>query len=540
MNRFLQFLCFVAIGICLYSCKQKKTDQNATTQKPNIIYILADDLGYGELGVYGQEKIETPNIDALAKDGMIFTQHYTSAPVCAPARYMLLTGKHSGNSYIRGNDEWNERGDVWNYKAIIKDSTLEGQRPIPESTILFPKLLKEKGYATGMVGKWGLGAPHTQSIPTKMGFDYFYGYNCQRQAHTYYPVHLYENEKKVHLKNDTIAPRKKLEKGADINDPASYADYTLNEYTPDLMFENMMGFISENKKNPFFFYWATPIPHNPIQAPQKWIDYYKAKFGEEEPYLGEKGYYPHQNPRAGYAAMISYLDENVGKLIDYLKKEGLYENTLIMFTSDNGVTYTGGTDGAFFNSSGPFGEAYGKAKGFVYEGGIRVPMIATWPGYIKAGTKTNHISAHYDVMATLSELTGYEIRKGTDGISFLPELLGKQNQIKHEFLFWEYPEYGGQVAIRIGDWKVIRQNLKSKKKEPTLELYNLQEDPEESNNVAEQYPEIIAKAAAIFAKEHTDAATERFRIPLIEKGLLHDKQKTIEKQERVLEKKQKS
>ena len=509
--------------LALLSCKESEPEKT-TAQRPNIIYILADDLGYGELGVYGQEKIETPNIDALAKNGMLFTQHYTGAPVCAPARYMLLTGKHSGHSYIRGNDEWNERGNVWDYRAVVLDSTLEGQRPIPTSTVLFPQLLKEQGYATGMVGKWGLGAPHTDAIPTKMGFDFFYGYNCQRQAHTYYPVHLYRNANRVHLNNDTIPPSKKLPKGADPNDPGNYKDYNLNDYTPDLMFDEMLGFISENKENPFFFYWATPIPHNPIQAPQQWVDYYKEKFGAEEPYLGEIGYYPHQNPRAGYAAMISYLDENVGKLIKYLKKEGLYENTMIMFTSDNGVTYSGGTDGDFFNSSGPFGEEYGRGKGFVYEGGIRVPMIATWPGHINAGSKTDHISAHYDVLATLADLTGFEPPSDTDGISFLPTLLGEEHQKKHDFLFWEYPEYGGQVAIRMNNWKVVRQHLKSKKKEATLELYNLEKDPNEQENVAHQYPGIIEQATEIFSKEHQDASSERFRIRLIEDGLLSDLQ----------------
>ncbi len=509
----------IALAIIAQSCKEQAkpiTQEN----KPNIIYILADDLGYGELGAYGQDKIETPNIDALAKNGMLFTQHYTSAPVCAPARYMLLTGKHSGHAYIRGNDEWRERGEVWNYQAQIADSTLEGQRPIPSNTMLLSKKMKESGYATGMIGKWGLGAPHTDAIPTKMGFDFFFGYNCQRQAHTYYPVHLYHNETRFHLNNDTIAPTTKLPEGADPNNPESYKNYTLNEYTPDIMFDRMINFISEKKKEPFFFYWATPIPHNPIQAPQRWVDYYKEKFGPEEPYLGNVSYFPHQNPRAGYAAMISYLDENVGKLITYLKKEGLYENTLIIFTSDNGVTYTGGTDGTFFNSSGEFGEVYGKAKGFVYEGGIRVPMIAAWPGKIKPGSTSHLISAQYDVMATLSDIVGFEAPADTDGISFLPTLLDKKNQKEHEFLFWEFPEYGGQVAIRIGDWKVVRQNLNSKKEQPTLELYNLKTDPAESNNVADQHPEIIDKAKAIFDKEHKNSEIERFRIPKIENGLL--------------------
>ncbi len=521
----------VFIGFLLIvSCKEthiKKDTGSSTTKtvyKPNIIYILADDLGYGELGVYGQQKIETPNIDELAKNGMLFTQHYTSAPVCAPARYMFLTGKHAGHAYIRGNDEWGDRGAVWDYKAMIQDSTLEGQRPLPANTILLPQKLKEAGYATGVVGKWGLGAPHTESIPTKMGFDFFFGYNCQRQAHTYYPVHLYKNENRVHLNNDTIAPHTKLAEGANLNDPESYSDFTLNDYAPDLMFKELMGFVSKNEGNPFFLYWATPIPHNPIQAPQNWVDYYIKKFGDEEPYLGDNNYFPHQNPRAGYAAMISYLDENVGKLVKYLKDEGKYDNTLIIFTSDNGVTYTGGTDGTFFNSSGPFGEEYGKAKGFVYEGGIRVPMIASWPGYIEAGSTSDLISVHYDMMATLSDLVGFDTPENTDGISFLPTLLGKGGQEEHDFLYWEFPANGGQVALRMGDWKVVRQHLNTDKKNPTLELYNLTDDPAESNNLAEMHPEILQKAATIFTNEYEHPEIARFRIPLIERGLLSEKE----------------
>lgn len=521
MNRFTLFFCSIAsLTVCL-SCKQQKQPSIKVhhNNKPNIIYILADDLGYGDLGVYGQNKIETPNIDALAKEGMLFTQHYSSAPVCAPARYMLMTGTHSGHAFIRGNDEWGDRGDVWDYKEMIKDSTLEGQRPVPDSIILFPERLQQMGYATGMIGKWGLGAPQTRSIPTKKGFDFFVGYNCQRQAHTYYPVHLYKNEKRIPLNNDTIAPNTKLEKGADPNNPESYASYTLNDYAPDIMFDEMMSWIKAQKDTPFFMYWASPIPHTPIQAPQRWVDYYKKKFGPEEPYLGQNSYFPHQNPRAGYAAMISYLDENVGKLVTYLKENHLFENTVIMFTSDNGVTYVGGVDGEFFNSSGPFGEEFGKGKGFVYEGGIRVPLIVTWPGHVKAGSRSDLISAHYDVMATLSELVGFKVPKN-DGISFLPTLVAQdKEQVKHDFLYWEFPETGGQIAIRMGDWKVVRQHLKDKAR-PTLELYNLSTDPGENNNVADEHPEIIKRAADIFASEHVSSSNERFRMPLVEDGLL--------------------
>ncbi len=517
-------LSLLLAGTFFLSCKEEvKVSEAATeTTKPNIIYILADDLGYAEVGAYGQKKIETPNIDALAKEGMLFTQHYTSAPVCAPARHMLLTGKHAGHAYIRSNSEWKERGEVWNYRAMAKDSTLEGQGPMPTSTITLAHKLKEAGYTTGIVGKWGLGAPHTHSIPNNMGFDFFYGYNCQRQAHTYYPLHLYKNKNRVHLANDTVAPNTKLPKGADPDDPNSYAAYTLKDYSPDLMFDEITNFVASNKERPFFMYWATPIPHVALQAPKNWVDYYKKKFGEEKPYLGERSYFPHQNPRAAYAAMVSYLDENIGKLVQQLKDEGIYENTLIIFTSDNGPSYAGGADPEYFESAKPFAGEYGKGKGFLYEGGIRVPMIASWPGQIKAGSKSDHISAHYDMFATFSDVAGYENTADNDGVSILPTLLAKENQEKHEFLYWEFPSYGGQVAIRMGDWKVVRQNLKNDK-EPTLELYNLKDDPTETTNVAAEHPEILKKAAEIFKTERESPELENFKIPLLSDGLLSEK-----------------
>lgn len=508
-------LLFFVLTFALISCKDKDSNKIVATNtpKPNIIYILADDLGYAELGAYGQEKIETPNIDALASEGMLFTQHYTSAPVCAPARYMLLTGTHSGKAYIRGNDEWGDRGNVGGYVAMAKDSVLEGQRPMPDSTITIAKKLQEVGYKTAVFGKWGLGAPHTNSIPTKMGFDYFFGYNCQRQAHTYYPLHLYRNDKRVHLNNDTVAPHTRLAQGADINDSKSYTPFTLNDYAPDLMFKELTGFVDRNRENPFFIYWATPIPHVAIQAPKKWVDYYVDKFGQETPYLGENGYFPHQHPHAGYAAMISYLDENIGKLVAQLKAEGIYDNTLIIFTSDNGPTFNGGSDSPWFNSAKPFRSEEGRGKGYVYEGGIRVPMIASWPGHIKGGTTTDHISAHYDVMATLGDIAGYEEPAYTDGLSFLPTLLSDIGQKQHEFLYWEFPEYGGQLAIRMGDWKVVRTGLKDNNNSPTMELYNLRSDIGETRNLADQHPEIIERAMEIMENEHTEPEIEKFKIP---------------------------
>ena len=511
------------ISLFLPSCQnsQGKEKTKEESPKPNIIYILADDLGYNEVGAYGQEKIETPNIDALAKKGMMFTQHYTSAPVCAPARYSLLTGKHSGKSYIRSNNEWKARGDVWNYRKVAKDSTLEGQHPVPEGTETIGNMLQKEGYITGMVGKWGMGAPHTHSIPTKMGFDFFYGYNCQRQAHTYYPLHLYRNENRVHLNNDTIAPSQELPHNADPYNSDSYSDFSLNEYSPTLMFEQVTNFVDNNKDKPFFLYWATPIPHLPLQAPQKWVNYYVEKFGKEEPYLGDNGYFPNQNPRATYAAMVSYLDENIGKLVEQLKENGQYENTIIIFTSDNGPSWSGGTESSWFDSAAPFRSGYGYGKAFLYEGGIRVPMITSWPGKIKANSRTDLISAQYDVKATFGDLLNVEV-ENTDGISFLPTLLGSEDkQEEHEFLFWSFPSYGGQVAIRLGKWKVLRRNLKNEKK-PTLELYDLAEDPRETKNLADEHPEIIERAAAIFEHEYEEPEVEQFRIPSVEdrKGLL--------------------
>ena len=491
--------------LAVFSCSVKKQ----TTEKPNIIYILADDLGYGELGTYGQEKIETPNIDLLADAGMKFTQHYSGAPVCAPSRCVLLTGKHSGHAFVRSNDEWGARGDVWDYVSMIKDSTLEGQRPLPAGTVTIGTLLQEAGYKTAVVGKWGLGAPHTDGIPNKQGFDFFYGYNCQRQAHTYYPVHLYKNEHRVYLNNDTIPPRAVLDKNADPNDPDSYRDYTLNDYSPDLMFEEITNFVYDNKDQPFFLYWATPIPHLPLQAPQEWVNKYVNKFGDEEPYTGDKGYFPNQFPHAAYAGMVSYLDDQVGQLIQQLKDLGLYDNTLIIFTSDNGPTYTGGADSKWFDSAKPFKSDNGWVKGYTHEGGIRVPMIASWPGNIKPGTTSDHISAFWDVLPTLCEVAGIDTDYASDGISFYPTLINSQSQTKHDFLYWEFPSYQGQQAVRMGKWKGLRLDIF--KGNMDIELFDLENDPQEQNNVAAQHPDIVDQIKIIMAEQHTTSENDRFK-----------------------------
>ena len=500
----------IGLSILLSACSFKSnTSESNSNAKPNIVYILADDLGYGDLGCYGQQLIETPNIDKLAAEGIRFTQHYSGAPVCAPSRCMLLTGKHPGHAQIRGNDEWGERGDVWNYLAQLADSTLEGQRPLAEETPTIASQLQEAGYSTGMVGKWGLGAPNTKSTPTQMGFDFFTGYNCQRQAHTYYPVHLWKNGKKLLLGNDTVAPSTGFKPGADPYNMASYSDYTLQTYSPDVMFSELIGFIERSSDGPFYAYWATPIPHAALQAPKKWVDYYVEKFGTEEPYIGNKGYFPCRYPHATYAAMISYLDENVGKLVQKLKDLGVYDNTLIIFTSDNGPTYNGGTDSPWFDSGGPFLSEFGWGKGFVHEGGFRVPMIASWPGKIEPGAESSHISAFWDVMPTLCEIAGIQAPADADGISFLPSLIGEE-QPEHPYLYWEYPEYGGQQAVRIGKWKGIRKNIK--KGNLKLELYNLDNDIQELNDVATEYPEIIKEMEAIMKAEHEVPESDRFKM----------------------------
>ena len=477
---------------------------------PNIVYILADDLGYGELGSYGQALIETPHLDALAASGMRFTQHYAGAPVCAPSRAILLTGLHSGHVPIRGNDEWRERGDVWDYEAMFNDPGLEGQRPLPDSLITVAEHLQAAGYTTGMVGKWGLGAPLSESIPTTQGFDTFLGYNCQRQAHTLYPMHLWHNEERVLLDNEMVAPRTRLADGADPDDPASYAPFTLADYAPDVMHAGALDFIRE-QDGPFFLYYASPLPHLPLQAPARWVEHYREKFGEEAPYVGDEGYFPARYPRATYAAMISTLDEQVGELVAVLKAEGMYENTLILFSSDNGPTYTGGADTPFFDSAKPFKTEAGWGKGSVHEGGIRVPMIASWPGQIPAGSTSDHVSAFYDVLATLLDAAGAPIPDDTDGVSFLQAMRGRPSaQPQHPYLYWEFPEYGGQQAVRLGDWKGIRRDMQQGSLR--IELYNLATDPREQSDVADQHPEVVAQIEAIMEAEHEPPTNPRFEI----------------------------
>jgi arylsulfatase len=487
--------------------------QKNQSQRPNIVYILADDLGYGDLGCYGQQKIETPNIDALAKNGMKFTQHY-AFPVCAPSRYLLMTGKNSGQAYIRGNDEWTQRGDVWNFQAMEDNPALEGQLPIPDSTITIAEVLKKAGYTTGMVGKWGLGAPMSIGEPNNQGFDYFYGFICQRQDHTYYPGHLWENNYRVPLNNKIAPPNVKFPADLDSLDAKNYEVYRQRDYSPDFLIKAALQFIEKNKKQPFFLYYPSPLPHVSLQAPQQWIDHYHKKFGDEKPFLGDS-YFPCRYPHATYAAMISALDEQVGEIVRKLKEEGVYENTIIMFCSDNGPAYNAGVDPVFFSSAGPFKGEYGWGKGFVHEGGIREPFIVQWPGKVKPASTSDLVSATIDMMPTLCDLLKIPVPENVNGLSILPSILGKNDrQRQHEYLYFEYPQYGGQQAVRMGKWKAVRLNILK----GTLKtaLFELSADMQEQHDIASQHPDIVKQMEEIMKKEHHTPDVASFRMEAIE------------------------
>jgi arylsulfatase A-like enzyme len=464
--------------------------------KTNIILILSDDLGYGELGSYGQTKIKTPNLDKMAAQGMRFTQHYSGSPVCAPSRCVLLTGKHTGHAYIRDNDELSERGDVWG------DPDLEGQRPLLPDTITIGTLLQKAGYVTGAIGKWGLGGPGSTGEPNKQGFDLFFGYLCQRVAHNYYPTHLWKNDQKYILKgNDYFYPHQKLPDGRDPFDPASYTDYAGYVYSMDPMVEEALDFIRKNQNRPFFLYIPFTIPHVSIQVPEDSLKEYEGAF-PETPYKGDRGYLPHPEPRAGYAAMITRMDREIGKIIALLEELRIDKDTLILFSSDNGPTFNGGTDAEFFNSAGPLRGL----KTMLYEGGIRVPLIVCWPSKIKPGSVSEHISAFWDYLPTFTDLVGMDVPDGIDGISFLPTLLGRTaEQRKHEYLYWEYQ---GKQAVRRGDWKAYRSSV-----DADIELFNLREDIRETLDIADEYPEIITQIQAIM---HS-ARTESELFPLVRK-----------------------
>ena len=476
MNQFTQlqvvFLLSVlhAMGTSVLMAQQKNDPD-----RPNIIYILADDLGYGELGSYGQQKIKTPHLDELAKRGMKFSQHYSGSSVCACSRCVLLTGKHTGHAFIRSNREVGGWGP----------DEPEGQLPLLNEEVTLAELLKDRGYQTAAIGKWGLGGPGSTGHPCYQGFDKFYGYLCQRVAHNYYPTHLWDNHDVDVLGNPHFKAHQQIDEPP--IDATGWQQYSGPVYATDRMIDHALKFIEENRDQPFFLYYATPIPHVAIQVPEDSLRPYLGQF-EDSPYLGTNGYLPHPSPRAAYAGMISRMDRNVGRIISTVHNLGLDDNTLIIFSSDNGPTFNGGTDAAFFDSAGPLRGL----KVSLHEGGIRVPMIATWPGKIKPGSTTDMVSGFQDVLPTLAELTGAQTPGDIDGVSLLPTLLDTGQQQQHDYLYWELRN---QQSVRSGPWKLYRNA--NKKGEIKTELYNLQDDLGETKNLAKDEPEQLQEMLRI-------------------------------------------
>lgn len=452
--------------------------------KPNIIYILADDLGYSEVGCYGQKKIKTPNIDQIASQGMKFTQHYAGSAVCAPSRCVLMTGKHTGQSFIRNNGEF---GGGWH-----KDDA-EGQMPIPDETLTVAEILKSKGYKTAAIGKWGLGGPSSWGHPNFQGFDHYFGHLCQRMAHNFYPTHLWRNKRKINLNNDYFKSHQKFPQDKDQNNPENYKQYTGQDYAEDLMAEECLSFIKSNKSKPFFLYYASPVPHVSLQVPEDSLAEYKDKF-DDKPYLGQKGYLPHQYPRAAYAAMVTRFDKHIGQILDLLKELKIDDNTIIMFSSDNGPTFNGGSDSKYFESAGPFDGLKCSLK----EGGIRVPFIVKWPGKVKEGSISEHASSFDDFLPTVCDIIGAEKPEDTTGVSFINELTGKKQETK-KVLYWEY---GAQQAIRSGNWKLYRRASRNSDNIKT-ELYNLKDDISESSDQSKSNPEKVKELLKLIQENRT-------------------------------------
>lgn len=430
--------------------------------KPNIIYILADDLGYGDLSCYGQTKFSTPHIDALAASGMKFTQHYAGSTVCAPSRCSLMTGLHTGHALVRGNREVQP----------------EGQAPLPANTITVAKRLKSAGYATGAFGKWGLGFPGSEGEPNQQGFDTFYGYNCQRQAHTYYPEWLYRNQEKIRLDGQT--------------------------YAHDLIMKESLKWIRDHAEKPFFAFLPVTIPHAAMHVPDDYAAPFHKRFPQFEEVKGKYAGTTIRNPVAKFAGMMKKLDDDVGRLTQLLHELEIHENTLVIFTSDNGPHIEGGHKPYFFDSNGPLNGL----KRDLTEGGIRVPFIATWPGTIEAGSISHHVSAFWDFLPTACDLAGAHLPPDLDGISYLPELLGK-TQDQHDYLYWEFFERGGRRAARFGNIKAVQLNVHKNPHGP-IAIYDLDRDIGETQNLAKDRGDLVQRATEIFAEAHTPSPHWKF------------------------------
>ena len=419
-------------------------------QRPNILFIFTDDHAAHAISAYGSKINTTPNMDRLANEGMLFKKCYVSNSICGPSRAVIMTGKHSHKNGFMNN------GNSFDWTQQI-----------------FPKLLQKAGYTTGMFGKWGLGAPGSEGDPVKQGWDEFYGYNCQRQAHTYYPPYLWHNDKRVPLDGKT--------------------------YSHDLIHEQSLKFIRDNAKRPFFAYLPITIPHAAMHVPEEDAAPFRKKFPEHENKIGRYRGPEVRNPAAMFAGMMTRMDRGVGEVLDLLDELKIADNTLVLFTSDNGPHHEGGHLPGYFNSNGPLRGH----KRDLYEGGIRVPLIACWPGKVKAGTVSNHISAHWDLMPTLCELAGIRIPKHTDGISYVPTLYGgKQKQ--HDYLYWEFHAQGKKQAIRMGDWKAVRLNL-AKNPDAPIQLYNLSKDIGETKDIAAQPPDVVKRIKPIFTSARVES-----------------------------------
>jgi arylsulfatase A len=463
------------------------------SQPPNVVLIVADDLGYRELGCFGQQKIRTPRLDALAAQGMRLTRHYAGNAVCAPSRCVLMTGKHPGHAIVRDN----------------QSTPPEGQYPIPDAEVTIAELLKAAGYTTGAFGKWGLGGPGSSGEPLRQGFDHFFGYNCQAHAHSYYPDYLWDNDRRITLDNDPAVPgHAGLAEGADPSDPASYDAFKGCDYAPDRIHDAALAFLRGQKDGPFFLYYPSIIPHVALHIPDEELTPYLELGWNDPPFTrANGGYTPHFTPRAAYAAMITRLDREVGAILDTLDSLGLSDTTLVIFTSDNGATHLNEeVDVDFFGS---VGELRG-LKGSLYEGGIRVPTIVRWPGHIAPGSESRFVSGFEDWLPTILEATGHagDVPRGIDGVSLIATLEEDESPDpsavagqQRPFLYREFAGYGGQQCVFSGRWKAIRQQLR--KGPAVTELYDLEADPSESHDVAAEHPEVVKQLEALMAREHT-------------------------------------
>ena len=483
-------------------------------QKPNIIYIMCDDLGYNDLACYGQQYINTPNLDRMASEGMRFTQAYAGSPVSAPSRASFMTGQHTGHTEVRGNKEyWRDVPMV--QMGVNEEFSRVGQHPYDPEHVILPEIMKDNGYTTGMFGKWAGGYEGSVSTPDKRGIDEYYGYVCQYQAHLYYPNFLNRYSKS---KGDKEVVRITLEEN--IQHPQHGEGYEKRtQYSADMIHQEALNWIdSQDGKQPFFGVFTYTLPHAELVQPEDSIlQYYKEKFTEDKDWISPhwSRYNTSLHAHAQFAAMVTRLDAYVGEVLAKLKEKGFDKNTLVIFTSDNGPHMEGGADPDFFG----YNAILRGTKRQTHEGGVRVPFIAWWPGQVPAGVVNGHQLAFYDVMPTFCELAGVKdyVAKYTnkakevdyfDGLSFAKTLTGKEGQQAHDFLYWEFEETD-QVAVRMGDWKMVSKGGKP-------HLYDLSVDVHEDNDLASQHPDIVKQMVEIAHSQHTESPYFKVTMPVVE------------------------